>query len=100
MIKNYLEQYASKPVKKLQAGGMGVPAAAPEQGGGQVEQMLMQVIQTQDPNMALQFCNMLAEQMGVGGQPQSAPAPATEGLPAGKYGMSTKKLIKKPASIK
>ena len=111
-MKNYLAEYAVKPVRKFQQGG-NAPAPAPAdpaaaqggQGGNQIEQMLMQVIQSQDAQLALQFCNALAQQMGIQGgapaqgQPASAPAPEG-GLPAGRYGMSTKILLKKPASLK
>jgi hypothetical protein len=93
MKKNYIATYASNPVTKHQEGGpVQGGAPAPEGGGGGgVQEMLMQVVQSQDPNMALQFCNMLAEQMGMGGQ-GGAPAPggAPEGAPMGRYGMEIK----------
>ena len=82
MSKNYLEIYAKKSTPKFQAGGAmpegGAPApeAAPAGGGGgaDIEGMLQQVAQTQDPQLALQVCNAIIEQMGGGG----APAPAME----------------------
>ena len=84
MSKNYLEMYAKKETPKFQAGGAmpegGAPAGpegAPAGGGGQDPQaMLMQVLETQDPNMALEFCNMIGQQMQGGGE--GAPAPAME----------------------
>ena len=93
MVKDYLKaagytQRNSGIVKKLQQGGAmeggatGAPAA-PESAGGQpggqsgdpMMDALVQVVQTQDPQAALQFCNMLAEQMGIAsGGGSAAPA--------------------------
>ena len=92
MVKNYLGIYGTKKVSKFQEGGAPMApeaAPAPEGGGaGQLEEMLMQVVQTQDPNLALEFCNMLAEQTGMSGAPaaptQAAPA---GGVPMGRRGM-------------
>ena len=79
--KNYLEIYAKKETPKFQAGGAmpegapaGPEAGAPQGGGQDPQAMLMQVLETQDPNLALEFCNMIGQQMQGGG----APAPAME----------------------
>lgn len=81
---NYLEKYAPKKVGKFQAGGTvegGAPApsaaAAPQ--GGDIQSMLMQAYESQDPNMALQVVNAIVEQMQAqqGGAPEGGqPAPA------------------------
>ncbi len=108
---NYLAKYG---VRKFQEGGAapdpsqgGAPAPDPSQGGGQgggqLEQMLTQVVQTQDPQMALQVCNALAQSMGIGGAPQGgAPAPAGQpspdgsgGQPMGRYGMKVAPVFAK-----
>lgn len=84
---NYLKKYGNTPMFQ-QGGEMPTEPAAPAQGGADLEQMLMQVVQSQDPNLALQFCNMLAEQMGGGGQAPAAPMgsePAA--VPMGRRGM-------------
>jgi hypothetical protein len=81
-MKNYLQNY-SRVTKHQEGGPMGgapegAPQGAPQGDGSGVQEMLMQVLETQDPNMALQFCNMLAEQMGLaggGGAPQGGAAP-------------------------
>lgn len=88
MAKDYLKEFGN-PVRKFQAGGPAPEAApggaAPGGGGGGMQEALMQVIQSQDPNMALEFCNMLAQEMGIGGgAPGGAPA---GGAPMGRNGM-------------
>jgi len=60
----------------------GAPAGAPAEGGDQLQQMLAEVVRTQDPNMALEFCNMLAEGMAAQGGAPEAGAPPAEGQPA------------------
>ena len=79
---DYLNKYANKGVSKFQAGGPmpaegGAPApeAAPQGGAPDLEAMLAEWAQTQDPNLAMQICAMLVEMMGGGG----APAPAMRG---------------------
>ncbi|MDA3823272.1 MAG: hypothetical protein PF450_11785 [Bacteroidales bacterium] len=96
MGKNYLEIYKKNAkTPKFQAGGPmsgEAPAPAPgggeEQGGG-LEQAIMQVVESQDPQMALQVVMMIAETMGLtGGAQGGAPMPAPEGTaPMGRYGM-------------
>ncbi len=86
-MKNYINTYTEKQVTKHQAGGP-VEGGAPQGGGGGgVQEMLMQVLESQDPNMALEFCNMLGQQMGIGGggAPQGG-APAGP-APMGRNGM-------------
>jgi hypothetical protein len=112
---NYLAKYG---VRKFQAGGSapdpsqgGAPAPDPSQGGsqggGQLEQMLTQVVQTQDPQMALQVCNALAQSMGIGGaQGGGAPSGASasnpdqqgdqqSSTPMGRYGMKVAPVFAK-----
>jgi len=82
-MKNYLETYARK-TPKFQMGGemdpgmgadpnMGEPGmGAPEQGGApDIEGMLMEFAQTQDPNLAVAICNGILEAMG--GAPEGQP---------------------------
>jgi len=93
-MKDYLKMYGNKSVAKFQQGGAPVdpnmaPPAPEGGGGGELEQALMQVVQSQDPAMALEFCNMLAEQLGLAG---GAPAPGPEGgapaaVPMARNGM-------------
>jgi hypothetical protein len=89
---DYLSKYAPATRRFQEGGGMpadpamaggdpnAAPAGAPAGGGDPLQDMLMQVIQTQDPNMALEFCNVLYEQMagaaGGGAPAGGAPAPA------------------------
>lgn len=84
-------------------GGAPAPEAAPAEAGqgagdqqNQMMQALQQVIQSQDPNMALQFCNQLGEQLGIAGggegegagQEQAMPAEGgVQEVPQGKNGM-------------
>lgn len=90
MKKDYLKMYQ-------EGGAMGAPAPGPEAApapggapaGGNPEEMLMAVIESQDPNLALEFCNMLAQQMSGGGEGAPAPAPAA---PMGRYGMKVPKV--------
>lgn len=60
----------------------GAPAG---QGGGEggdpVVAGLTAFMETQDPQIAVEVCTMLAEQMGIGAQPAPAPAPAGGGVP-------------------
>ncbi len=91
--KNYLQMF--------QEGG-GMPAPGPEgaPAGDGIDQMLMQVVETQDPQMALEFCNALAAQMGMapegpapGGPAPEGPAPAEQmAPPMGRYGMKVPKI--------
>lgn len=93
-MKDYLSHYGytEKSVRSFQAGGGapapagpapegGAPAPAPEAGGGDLQAELMQVVETQDPQLALAFCNKLGEQLAAA---QGAPAgPEAGGAPAG-----------------
>jgi len=82
-MKDYLSKYAKK-VSKHQMGGPveGAPApeagmapeAAPAGGAPDLEGMLMEFAQSQDPQLAVAICNALLEQLGGG----AAPAPAME----------------------
>jgi hypothetical protein len=93
---NYLKDFGPQNnVATFQAGGApGAPAAPapagdPAAGGGgdPMQEMLMQIVQSQDPNMALEFCNQLAQQMGIGGDAGGAP-PAGAPVPQAGNGMS------------
>jgi hypothetical protein len=77
---DYLKEFGTnRPVQKFQMGGpapspMGPdPGQAPPQDpaaqGGQpdIEQMIMQVYESQDPQLALQVINMIVEQSGMAG---------------------------------
>lgn len=75
-------------VAKFQAGGVApapVPAeqAAP-QGGDPMEQLIMaavQALETQDPNLAMQVCQMLVElAQGSPAQPEVGAAPAGQAI--------------------
>lgn len=107
-----MKNYLSKTTPKFQAGG-GMPApAGPEAGGGapagggedQLQAMLKQVVESQDPNMALQVCNQLYEAIAGGGAdagggqgpaPMPAQGGAPTGPPMGRYGMKIKPVMKK-----
>lgn len=103
---DYLAKYGTR---KFQAGGPvpgGDPMAAlaptegaPAGGGGELEQMLMQVVQTQDPQLALQFCNMLAQTMGLGQAAAPAGAPAEGGVPMGRRGMILQPRFRKGGKL-
>ena len=78
MAKDYLKAYNG--VKKFQEGGaMGAPAPAPQGGGADIEGLIMAAYESQDPNLALQAINAIAEMMmggAQGGQPAGQPMPA------------------------
>jgi hypothetical protein len=94
---DYLKMYGRK-VARFQEGGpmapadqapQGAPAGAmspeaPQQGGApDLQGMLMQAYETQDPQLALQVVNMIVEEMQAaqgGGAPQG-------GMPGAKNGM-------------
>jgi hypothetical protein len=97
---DYLKKYG-KSVTKHQTGGP-VAEAAPAQGapaeegaaqGSDLQSMLMEAYQSQDPAMALQVVNAIVEQMqaGQGGQEQS--------MPAARKGMLVKKPIFKKGGV-
>lgn len=110
-MKDYLKDFNDNTgVQKFQMGGAmpapesapaegGAPMEAAPQGGGDLEGMIAQVVETQDPNLALEVVNMIAEQAGLGAAP-AAPAPATdapvaapaEGIPQGRFGMKVPKV--------
>jgi hypothetical protein len=98
MKKNYLKEFGSRPIMKFQVGG-GMPmdpagaapapeqqaqqapqGPAPEEGAPNIDQMMMQVLESQDPQMALQLVNILAEASGMG-------AGGGQQMPMGRYGM-------------
>lgn len=80
--KNWLQEYGNKP-QKFQVGGV-TPAAtpAPEAGAGgpgqQLDAMLAEFAQTQDPQLAVAICNMLLELIASQGGGDAA-----AGMPAG-----------------
>jgi len=80
MAKDYLKAY--KTVSKFQEGGQMAPQqaapqqAAPQGGAPDIEGMIMQAYESQDPNMALQVVNAIAEQMMGGQQGGGQPMPA------------------------
>lgn len=106
-MKDYLSQYGytpeTKAVRSFQAGG-GAPAApapapapapgpgGPEggapapgpAGGGDLQAELMQVVETQDPQLALAFVNKLAEQMAAAQPAGPEGPPAPEGMYGGQ----------------
>jgi hypothetical protein len=92
MRTDYLKRYSNK-VSRFQEGGA-MPAEgmaqqapmqeAPAQGGGDLQAMLMQAYESQDPQMALQVVNAIVEQMQAA---QGGGAPAQGGMPAAKNGM-------------
>lgn len=80
---------ALRKLKKLQQGG---PVQEPAQGGGGPEQLIemaMQALQSGDPQMAMQVCQMLVEMAGGGAPPAGAP-PAPEGEMGGAPPMMKK----------
>lgn len=93
--KNYLAMFGKKTPMFQEGGAM--PSGAPQGGGspqgGELESAIMQVVQTQDPQLALQVVMKIAESMGLTGQAQQGGAPAPEAAPApeqapmGRYGM-------------
>lgn len=96
---DYLRKYAPG-VPKFQMGGEMAPAepamgAAPAEqgmGGGEpdLQAMLMEFAQSQDPQLAVQICNLLLEMMqGQGGAEGGAPA-AGEATPMAARGMAIK----------
>lgn len=78
-------------LKMFQEGGpMPAPAAAPAPENGGPDEMLAAVVESQDPQLALEFCNMLAQQMGItpgGGAPAEGGA-----TPMGRYGIKIPKI--------
>jgi len=120
---NYIEKYGNRKrePRKFQGGGDMPGAAAPEgapagpppgagapPAGGEIESMLREFVTTQDPQLAVQICTMMAAQMGIeapapaapegGGAPTEMPGGAgmpgaptgagAGGMPMGKRGMS------------
>ena len=100
MNQNYLKKYGK--VAKFQEGGampaegqqMPAEAAAPAQGGGDLQAMLQQAYESQDPQLALQVVNAIVEQMQGG-------APAGGAMPAAKNGMRMPQpIFKKGGKLK
>jgi len=99
----YKANAAMTPKPKFQEGGAMPPQGPPQEGGGGgLEQALMQVVETQDPQLALQVCMKIAESMGLmqggapagPGAPPAGPAGPPQGPPMGRYGMKLPKLSK------
>jgi hypothetical protein len=87
---NYLAKYSTKKIGRFQAGGAMEGGAmapeaqmAPEQGGMDIQGMLMQAYEAQDPNMALQVVNAIVESM----QGQQAEGAPEGGMPVASNGM-------------
>jgi hypothetical protein len=102
-IKKYAPGGAMEAAPPPDAGmeaGAPPPEAAPEGGAnGQQDQMmqqLTQVVQSQDPNAALEFCNNLASAAGIqpgggeAGAEAAAPPPTEEGMPMQRKGGTMK----------
>ena len=101
-MKNYLEIYGKKNVTKHQEGGAvadpnaqaaaqsTAPAEPTAPEGGDLQTMLMQAYQSQDPQIALRVVNMIVEQMQ---QAQGG------GVPAARKGMEVKTPIFKKGGI-
>ena len=88
-MKNYLEKYSDKKVSKHQEGGqmMNDPAqAAPQGGGPDIEGMIMAAYDSQDPTLALEAINAIAEAM-MGAQGGGGQAPAEGAMPMARKGM-------------
>jgi len=87
---DYLKKYENKPVRKFQEGG---PVGG---GGADIEGMVMAAYESQDPNMALQAINAIAEAMMGAAQASQggAAAPAPEAVPAAKNGMKVEKGVR------
>jgi len=89
---DYLNKYA-KATPKFQAGGEmpAGPEAAPAPGGGgggDLQSMLMQFAETQDPQLAVQICNMLLQELQGGGGAPAGPAPASAMANGGRMSTS------------
>lgn len=85
MKAKYYQEGGAMPAQEM------APAPGQEGGeaGNEMMAMLQQVVESQDPAMALQFCNQLAQSIGGGGQeaaPQADSAMAAP-VPQGKNGM-------------
>jgi len=106
---NYVEQYRKKKNPKFQEGGAmpTAPAAAtPEQmpaepqaaqgGADEMMQMLQEVVATQNAELALQLCNILAERAGLTAQPE----PATMMRKGGQLKVSKEKMNAKVEKMK
>ena len=94
-MKNYLKDVKPAKVQKFQAGGgIQAPAeGAPQGGPANMEAMIMQAYESQDPEMALQVVNTIVESMS-GGQAPAGPAPEApqDQVPMGRYGMKIPKV--------
>lgn len=83
-MKDYLNLYGKKAVTKHQMGGtvdagaQPATASAPE-GGQDIQGMLAEFAQSQDPNLAVAICNAIIESMSAQGAPEGGqPAPAAK----------------------
>ena len=99
MEKNWLKTHGK--ARKFQAGGAMAPApeeGAPAGGGGPEEQlqaMLMEFAESQDPQLAVAICNMLLELMGGGAAAPEGGAPAPEAAPAPPMGRNGLRMTAK-----
>lgn len=84
----YQEGGAAPDTTGAPTGAPGAPAPA----GGNPDEMLKSVIESQDPQLALQFCNTLAQQMGIAPGGDGSAAPAASAQPMGRYGMKVPKI--------
>lgn len=89
MKKDYLRMFQEGGQMPSQDMAPAPAQGAEQEGGTNPDEMLAAVIQTQDPQLALEFCNMLGQQMGLtpGGAPQEA-------QPMGRYGIKVPKPIR------
>jgi len=88
-MENYLEKFAKKNTPTFQQGGE-VAAPAPA-GQPDMEAMLMEFAQSQDPQLAVAICNLLLEAVAQqqGGAPAPAEAPAPSMRNGGRFASNT-----------
>lgn len=102
-MEDYMKKYGNKNVTRHQDGGTippeqntTSPEQAPAEQGKDLQSMLMQAYQSQDPQMALQVVNMIVEQMQGGASGQNA----TQGsVPAARNGMQLKSPVFKKGGV-
>lgn len=86
-MKDYLGAYAKKAQMFQDGGAMpadpnampaeGAAPAAPQGGGTDIQSMLMEFAQSQDPNLAVAICNAILQEMQAAAQAEGGqPAPA------------------------
>lgn len=91
---DYVAKYGKKTQKFQEGGAMGAAPAPAEggAGGGDIMAALQQVVESQDPQMALDFCMALYEAQGGAG---AAPAGPEGGAPMARKGVKTSPVFKK-----